>query len=149
MKNCRMKTFSKQVWYFIWPSRLCIKNQTIICHKVSFEIDHLDLDFKQNKTVNNDVNMKNCRMKTCSKEVWHFFSPSCLCIYNQTIVGHKVSFEIDHLDLDLKQNKTLNNDVNMKNCRRIMVQEESGVLSDRPAYAFRIKLSLATKSVLK
>ncbi len=28
-----------------------------------------------------------------------------------------------------------------------MVREESGVLSDRPAYAFRIKLSLAKKSV--
>ncbi len=30
-----------------------------------------------------------------------------------------------------------------------MVREESGVLSDRPAYEFRIKLSFAAKSVLK
>ncbi len=62
---------------------------------------------------------------------------------------HKVSFEIDHLDLDFKQNKTVNNDCKMKHCGRIMEREESGVLSDRPAYAFRIKLSLAKKSVLK
>ncbi len=53
------------------------------------------------------------------------------------------------MDLDFKQNKTVNNDVNMKNCGRIMVREESGVLSDRAAYAIRIKLSFATKSVLK
>ncbi len=53
------------------------------------------------------------------------------------------------MDLDFKQNRTANKDVEMKNCGRIMVREESGMLSDRPAYAFRIKISLATKSVLK
>ncbi len=48
-----------------------------------------------------------------------------------------------------KAEKTVNNNAKMKNCVRIMVREERGVLLDRPAYAFRIKLSLTTKSVLK
>ncbi len=33
---------------------------------------------------------------------------------NQTIIGQEFRFGIDYLDLDLKMNKTVNNDVNIK-----------------------------------
>ncbi len=54
----------------------------------------------------------------------------------QTIIGQEFSFGIDYLDLDLKQNKTVNNDLNMKIGGRKTVGKEICTLSDRPAYAF-------------
>ncbi len=59
------------------------------------------------------------------------------------------SFGIDYLDYDVKENKTVNNDVNIKSCGRETVRKEICILSDRPAYAFRIKLSCVKYLVLE
>ncbi len=59
----------------------------------------------------------------------------------------QIQFVMDYLHLDLKQNKTVNNVLDMKDCGSIMVRDEIDILPERPTYVIGNNLSFATKSV--